>query len=813
MDINPFSIYFDHRPFRIAFLVNPKDGLEWIDAIFKYNNGKWGGRFNVIILTDGKTIDDKSWKFLKDFDPDIIKSTVPLEENLHKKIYIFTSPLSIEIPKNEVGGGKYVNVANDPIDILPTKENVSAIARDFFDNKSSLVIFEVDESTPDIIKKFLNRNFGLIKSQDSSYLVNERTLRECNIKKYKVVDFVTLNIALSDLGGFHNNVVYPVQVCSLPNKFKNPKWQHNNERFTVVVGDSVQDLVYFWNTPHFIQSWLRTSFTQLWTPREIIENTEVHEGLLKFIGRYTSRTGNDRHGVQFVSCSILDEDLKKIVSNFSAIPHPRTANYFVELPFPDYEESLPFASIDKGVDFFRARSNEEHLVFNEPNVRQGGMGGQHWFVDLYIQFRPERFTSIMGVNYWWQLPHRNSILHDLKFFNKPARINVEGSFSVLLSRSNEYNQEGNLLQIKLPEDKDIFASLTCGESFDCHENKEKAKFTSRPFQHIKRSDQGKYLSGVLSLFPDLTNAHSIFEDHFLRNIFQKMSNQNDSKDIKKIDEIKKTLDKAVKRGRDFSNSNEDLEWLANKVLTYSKNYAMREVDLSFEKFVEEAKKETDEYNKNPSGSPIPYDEDGLKDTISSLLQYTVLSVGIKPKCPLCGYGIWYSLDEAKQNIICKGCGYNFNMSAEETWYYRLNSLVKSAVSFHGTIPVLLVLGQLLHDARSSFLYLPSAELQSRNGDRFISEAEIDLLCIKDGEFIIGEIKRSVSLFGKNDFEKIAKVAKVIKPDQIIFSSLDESPSVFVQDNIDRLRTELSYLEIKVDWYKIDYWVFRASPVR
>ena len=75
----PYSIYVDYRPQRIAFFVNSsKTGSGQIDNIITCNQGKWGGRYNPIFVTNGKSIDDKSWKFLLEYDPDVIKSYVPL---------------------------------------------------------------------------------------------------------------------------------------------------------------------------------------------------------------------------------------------------------------------------------------------------------------------------------------------------------------------------------------------------------------------------------------------------------------------------------------------------------------------------------------------------------------------------------------------------------------------------------------------------------------------------------------------------------------------------------------------------------------
>ena len=82
----PYSIYVNNRPFRIAYLVDPKGDLKCFDVIFEFNRKKWGGRYNPIILTDGTKIGERWWDFLRNYDPDIIYSYVPIDESFQKKI-------------------------------------------------------------------------------------------------------------------------------------------------------------------------------------------------------------------------------------------------------------------------------------------------------------------------------------------------------------------------------------------------------------------------------------------------------------------------------------------------------------------------------------------------------------------------------------------------------------------------------------------------------------------------------------------------------------------------------------------------------
>lgn len=813
METRPYSIYTEHRPIKIAFLVDSSTDLVWIDRIMAFNREKWGGRFNPIILTDGKCIEDSWWKFLRDYDPDIIKSVVELEDELLKKIHTFLTPFSVEIIDTKEYG--YIHFQDDPISILPTKQNISIISRSFMGDESTLALFDVNKEAPEQIKKFIERNFGNLEDKQSTPYYLRQALQGCKKKIYKISDYESLNQALLDLGDFHNRITFSTEVCSIPNYFKETEYSYEDERFTVIMGDTADEVAYFWNRAMQIRNWMRQGFTQLWISNEIASNSVIKSGLTKFLIKFSERTGNnDHHAVNFVSFSLPEEKIKEFSDSIDpSLWRPKYVTKFTSTQVPNFNNRAAFFILKQGLEFFRAHSEEEHIVIEEPNVDQGVMGGQQWITNLYIQFRPERFENIIGHNYWWQLPRRNGILRILGMFNKEARINEYGMFSLMMRRQTDFSPEEKTLIVKLPEDRSIFYALFCGESYSFFKGTDREKFLSIPYHSIERSDKGMYLSGILSLFPDLLNAHYLLAEEYWRKIFEKMSNKNASKDPAKKIEISNVLKKIFDKGYDFKNP-ENLSWLSEKMLALAKNNSLQEVDLFFDDFFAEAKLDSDK--------KIPLVEDGkeidpkeiikkekalgveLKNDLSDLIEQNILLSGIKPRCPRCGYKMWYHINEVKQQISCRGCDYTFSLNSEEAWSYKLNSLVRAAFSLHGTVPVLLALGQLMNDARSSFIFIPSTNLiKEGNGKKRNNlNREIDLACIKDGKLIIGEVKQTMGLFHKEDFEKMAEIAELIKPDIILFTSLDENPNKLVKENIDILRDKLKHLEIKVEWYKL-----------
>ena len=110
---------------------------------------------------------------------------------------------------------------------------------------------------------------------------------------------------------------------------------------------------------------------------------------------------------------------------------------------------------------------------------------------------------------------------------------------------------------------------------------------------------------------------------------------------------------------------------------------------------------------------------------------------------------------------------------------------------------------------SSFIMAPNLDLFKEREKKPLGE--LDIVCIQDGRLIIGEVKQSVKLFKRSNFDTMAEIAERIRPNELIFSSLDQEPGKLVDDNIANIRTRLSPLGIEARWYQLHPFVFEASP--
>jgi len=428
--------------------------------------------------------------------------------------------------------------------------------------------------------------------------------------------------------------------------------------------------------------------------------------------------------------------------------------------------------------------------------------------DVFIEFRPERYPTISGRELWWQLPRVNAIAAHM--FHRPARILRTRFPSVLMKR----REPG--LDVRLPDDLDVFASLAVLPDqpyYDLDVRKNEATSRRTPYHHAQRSEKGRYLSGLLDVFGGLHPAAITAEERYWRHMFDLLSGRAAEKEQALFETVRGRLVKRLAaNSADFYKNDKTMTWLSNYVLKVARSIPTASRDLSFEVFEENAKREMDEFKaRKTTHESWKYSRDDLLSAFEELTERGVLLMGMEARCPACGYRAWHHVDEARQTMRCGGCNASFAMPPEQRWHYRLNSLVRAAYAEHGLLPVVLVLGQLLMTARTSFVFAPCLDLFEKDGKRPVGD--LDIATILDGQFVIGEVKQSRELFDEATFLKMESIARRLLPDVLLFASMDREPTRLIVEHIQRLAELLQPLGIAVRWYPLHEYKFDPSPVR
>lgn len=427
--------------------------------------------------------------------------------------------------------------------------------------------------------------------------------------------------------------------------------------------------------------------------------------------------------------------------------------------------------------------------------------------EVFIQadknrFYNEKFYHRQTDPFWWQLPRKNYLATDI--FKEKARVNSRRIPVVQLPAKNP------LLRFRLPNERELLRRCVVG---DIHGKMSgQVKRTNPDLEAVEFSNIGKYLSGFLEVFGGLAFAHGVLSERYWRSMFDVLSGKDLAKDRKAIDKVRGRLRKKIKAGLTASEMIKNFENLADYVIQLSREITSKGETMDFQVFREEAEKEHEEFQK-ANDVDWEFNEEVAKGEISRMLETGVLQMGFEQKCLRCGSVNWFLIDEVGQNLICDGCRYGFSLPAEPAISYRLSSLVRQGIFTHGLVPVVIVLGQLLYDSHSSFFYSPSLDifkLVLKEPRTYELIGDLDIVCIKDGQLVIGEIKQDQSRFELSQSLKLAEVAEAIGADILLFSSLAKEQKAETIVMINKVRERLNGSKVDVGWYQLGEEVFRPS---
>lgn len=547
----PYSIYVNKRPLRVAFLIEDKpESLAIVDTILAYNRDRWGGRYNPIVITDGQTLTDAWWSLLEAVDPDAMISFVTLSDDLVASIERRISPYCIQQPERceQEDEHRRLHLLDDGLSLLPTPLNVRRAS--WAIGESSLVLFETDwQKTDPLIKRFTEWNFG---GYSHPIYAESRALEGVHTQPYPVTDAASLVTPLTELSTFRP-FTYPIQLCAIP-KEALPPVHHDRfaETFHVVIGDTPTDVAYFWNRPATIPEWNRTYLNQVWLPPAVATNPQLTSALSSWLQRSADPNGSYQGRIRFVSLSLSQERLQEVIEPLICeLRVPHHVDVLREIQPPLIRERAPGPPRQNKMDLYRATSTTERLTLQEPDVVQGLSLDEHWMADLYIEFRPERYPTFHGRPLWWQLPRLNGLASQI--FRRPSRILRTRYPSVLMKRGEPR------LDIVLLDDISVFAALAAlpNQSYHTLDAQDERTFPGRtPYYHARRSEKGRYLSGLLDLFGGLHPVTHVLEERYWRRMFDLLSGRTAHTDADRLNEVGKhpaeasqSKPRAVLRGR------------------------------------------------------------------------------------------------------------------------------------------------------------------------------------------------------------------------------------------------------------------------
>ncbi|WP_405542412.1 hypothetical protein OG478_12065 [Streptomyces phaeochromogenes] len=163
------------------------------------------------------------------------------------------------------------------------------------------------------------------------------------------------------------------------------------------------------------------------------------------------------------------------------------------------------------------------------------------------------------------------------------------------------------------------------------------------------------------------------------------------------------------------------------------------------------------------------------DLVDDLLTKEIIYRGYILKCERCSLSSWYSLDALSSVFICNRCSYQQkftqrhwkNGMVEPRWCYKLAETVYQFYEKNSHLTAQ-VLYRLKTQSTYAFHYAPEIDLIDFSGPG--NSREMDVACILDGQIIFGECKtETLKLRDVVKFEELVRMP-IKNPYRIIFAS-------------------------------------------
>lgn len=521
----------------------------------------------------------------------------------------------------------------------------------------------------------------------------------------------------------------------------------------IVADDANQfnDLIYFWNRELYSQQ-EGYSLNQIYiTCKELNAILKSNDSNLLF----ESLCGNDRITVS--SMSINETQIKEIVANLN--------NHL--------KHCQPALLIPKPVFPFKIDSVWPNNDYDEPEIKQS-LSGKHDLVQV-----PELSFMIGSKTYgkWsvdlllerYEMANQNKVLLPPKeFLSRLFNSTIEGRVNRKYGLSFIINRENKFFDFRVPTDEEILKVLITNPF----------SIGGKGIVHISSSDDGLRLASLIKLFNEnFELLKFFFQNDFWLHIFR---------------------GKSIKVGE-------------NRLKKCKGIVSFKDLQIEYENIIDREGYFFDE---------LVYLEDNneLKNNLNTLVDLNSIFIGNRIKCKNCGSAHWYGLDDLKNVIECKGCLEEIKLEVEALPYYKINDVVRNNMisnsgtksDTHGNLTVLYTLISLRNDSWNSFIFLPPQNYFKRGAKKHISD--IDIVCIADGNFIIGEAKNSVDEFKNKEVDNLVFLGNSIEPTKILLA-FNEGDDKKLASVIQKIKDGLKNKRIFVESFKVPEARFNSINTR
>lgn len=762
------------RQTRVAYLIDPASTPpELLNALFSASMSFWGGRLFPIIPVIGGVISGEYWSLLRRIDPDWIYSYTILPQTTVDQLLTEVSPLAIERHSDHLLTGCHPHYSPNLDHRLVKVHRLLPFATEMrWFRKPVLVTYQTKQGKTDPL---IERNFGILRSDILAEPIPE------GIAQWGFDDSETFATLLEKLAEIRDSLVFPF-VASASRAVVDTGLNTHGTSYTIFVGDDLESWVAFWNHIFTLGAGSRDLWKMFCLPASVLQDAATIEALTKFFRRYAYRNGDHPPYIHWTSSSMTEEELKTLAAPFHGKKLDAYFRYsqrggwsFPEMP-PRETYSFGFRGGGIGTpELFGATAHQipsSGGLVNTPGLPFKTGYDEHWMQDVRIEYVAD-YPYYSNEDLQYQLPQRGGIAP--LFSALPGRVDLDGGLTFL-------RDKGAPLFVKIPEDRAlILAAIGCGRR-SSYDEKLQRRDLGPVYSDHGPSDKARYCRGVLDLFEGIQSANHTFEIRYWKDIFYYLAGLGGREANTATGIVYQSIAKYPERWALDPElpKDEEVRRIEREITKLAQYVRVRENEVTFQLLERKLGEERAEFRReHPSieGTTVDLEaesahaRDDLRRSLQEFVDATILRQGTNSRCRHCGSKIWQDISSLNQKFTCLGCGALVHSAVESTWYYRLNTLLRSGIVEHGTVALIAALARAREQARNSFIYSPGLEFYQNYEDR-TAAAEIDVICLVDGQVWAGEVKTNAAEFKPKEIEKLLRETIKLAADKAFVFALE-----------------------------------------
>lgn len=841
------------RPLRIAFLVEEGEHASIVlDGIFADCYNRWSGRFSLIVPCVERRISPEYWPWLETYGPDIVYSYIALSADDILEIHERLAPL--EYKYHRVHNRQRMDVFGfkPSYDFTPLSSLsvVFKLARFFPAAREGAPVKIIDSWWTETASQLLTDNFGTYQYSrgggmfptDAMAAANLMTIvrEEARADPQLGVprDLITLpneTAAFQEYVGRRATSMSLLSAQFAPHlEFHDQKWQNS---MNVVLGDSFNDRLLFWNARLLTPAWLDSDLGSIRVTSEALRDVAFLSTIGDLIRQRNHFGGGGHHHVTIRSTSASAEEMEEarqlLVSTkpWGTINTERLDGPDAIVPSKDALDSAT-ERYHSDTQLFQ-RPEWTHFSWTPPIARPPTKMPDHladvppqqifaegyWCADFIMEYdgAPLNYKG----NNQWMLPNRwrlhTAFDHSLVGSEGPTGWAPDG----WRGRNNYYsvfvNATRPVASIKLPTALEAMRSALAHDGLWHQQNLEDGKIYPTPkVGWMKPSNEARYLTGILGMTGGLNGAIKILLHPFLTDVFASLGGATRLP----IDKVLPTANRLQKRAhfeRTFDLRDEhEREALATLIVQASGTLKKPIDNISYEDLKQRWSAHRSAYWLRNPRQDVPddladwdaHEQATLESSLVEMRQRQLMFQGHQWTCTHCHHKNWIDISELSPQLTCEICKHSDPAPIDIKWLFRSNEFLINALRNHSVLSLVWTLSVLQSRCRRSFIFVEPSWF-AYNLDAKSPDAEADLLVVADGATFLCEVKASWSVLRLSHLVDFVDLAKRLRPDTALLAIMDTSRKFEVELNT--ARVDLANVGITFELLTLDMQGLEDSP--